>query len=516
MPRVFISYRRDDTAGHAGRLYDRLAARLGRDSVFRDIDQIAAGQDFVEAIRTNIERSEVMLVLIGPRWVGPRLHEPEDMVRFEVATALGRSGIRTIPVLLAGARMPNTKELPEDLAALALRNAVEVRDAHFDRDAAALVDQLGPGKASFKLPGGKLIIAAALMLVLGLGVYLYYRSTTTPQYALRQLRELAIPYNPSAFIEYGRRGDADIVKLFLQAGMDPNEAHPNVEDTAINKAAQAGHLPVVRLLLEHGARTKLALGYAAGSGKVEIVDCLLSHKLDKDAAGFAMNEAAERARTPMLQKLVDKGIGVDERWGYSTALMTASYYGHTETVRWLLQHGAKVAAVNGDGETALHYATRSPRRSSTVVRALVDAGADVNAANKDGATPLMNALDNPEIARYLIQKNANVNAKHKNGDTLLMIAAVSNFEVAEELLARGVDVNERNDSGETALMWASGAVDRVDRPKMIGLLRDHGARADLKDKRGNTALMHAIANRNADASEVLRSVNGKSDQRVRK
>jgi TIR domain len=77
MPAIFISYRREDSIGHAGRLYDRLTDRFGRDRVYRDIDAIEAGEDFVEAVRQKVDQSDVLLVLIGPRlrdghgWRGP-------------------------------------------------------------------------------------------------------------------------------------------------------------------------------------------------------------------------------------------------------------------------------------------------------------------------------------------------------------------------------------------------------------------------------------------------------------
>src|SRR5262249_57099636 len=69
MVRIFISYRRDDTAGHAGRLFDRLAQRFGKSRVYRDLDSIDAGADFLETIRAQVRESDVLLALIGPRWI---------------------------------------------------------------------------------------------------------------------------------------------------------------------------------------------------------------------------------------------------------------------------------------------------------------------------------------------------------------------------------------------------------------------------------------------------------------
>jgi TIR domain len=137
---VFISYRREDASGHAGRLYDNLVSSIGKDRVFMDVDAIAPGADFVERIDTALSRSRAMFVVIGPRWAqvtnrlgNRRLDEPRDVVRGEVAEALVR-GILVIPVLVAGAVMPEEEELPEDVKALATRNAVQLDDVRWVSD----------------------------------------------------------------------------------------------------------------------------------------------------------------------------------------------------------------------------------------------------------------------------------------------------------------------------------------------------------------------------------------------
>jgi hypothetical protein len=132
--RVFISYRRDDTSGQAGRLYDALAARLGPDNVFMDVDTIDIGVEFKHAIEAAVSSCDVLFVMIGPRWLTAadsrgerRLSRSDDYVRLEVETALGRN-IRVVPALVAGAIMPVAEDLPGSLGPLALRNAVEMSD----------------------------------------------------------------------------------------------------------------------------------------------------------------------------------------------------------------------------------------------------------------------------------------------------------------------------------------------------------------------------------------------------
>ena len=106
---IFVSYRRDDAAGHAGRLCDDLADRFGAAEVFHDIDSIAPGEDFVSSIQRAISSADVVLAVIGPDWAmvsdsqgQPRLSDPADVVRMEIATAL-RTGKPVIPVLAGGA-----------------------------------------------------------------------------------------------------------------------------------------------------------------------------------------------------------------------------------------------------------------------------------------------------------------------------------------------------------------------------------------------------------------------------
>src|SRR5262249_5477897 len=127
---IGISYRRDDVGAHAGRLYDRLTQRFGFDRVFMDVDAILPGADFVQAIQDRIDKAAAWLVLIGPNWAQSknsrgerRLDDPNDFVRVEVATALERD-IRVVPVLLEGAGMPRSDELPPELQALVRRNAI--------------------------------------------------------------------------------------------------------------------------------------------------------------------------------------------------------------------------------------------------------------------------------------------------------------------------------------------------------------------------------------------------------
>lgn len=144
---IFINYRRDDSAGHAGRLFDRLAAHFGKDQVFMDIDYIEPGEDFVLTLDGALNSCEILLAVIGRHWLAGaggttrRLDNPDDFVRLEVAAAL-RRGVLIIPVLVQGASMPRSDELPDELRTLSRRQAVEVRDLHWNADLQRLVNTL--------------------------------------------------------------------------------------------------------------------------------------------------------------------------------------------------------------------------------------------------------------------------------------------------------------------------------------------------------------------------------------
>jgi hypothetical protein len=145
---VFLSYRREDSADVAGRIYDRLAVAFGQDQVFKDVDSIPLGVDFREHLQQVVGRCDVVLAVIGDQWLATarageassRLEDPKDFVRIELESALQR-GIPVIPVLVRGAAVPHEAELPAALGTLAYRSGISVRaDPDFHRDMDRLID----------------------------------------------------------------------------------------------------------------------------------------------------------------------------------------------------------------------------------------------------------------------------------------------------------------------------------------------------------------------------------------
>jgi beta-lactam-binding protein with PASTA domain len=185
--KVFISYRREDCPGHAGRIFDRLRARFGPTSVFMDVTDIEAGVDFVEVLERAVGSCDVLLAVIGTEWISAtdrsgrrRLDDPQDFIRLEIGAALKRN-VRVIPVLVEGAMMPRAEELPPDLAALVRRQAVELRDIHWNADVEDLTAALdrvlpsSPGPASQPTGWPRRLIAvgalgaAAAAIAIGIG-----------------------------------------------------------------------------------------------------------------------------------------------------------------------------------------------------------------------------------------------------------------------------------------------------------------------------------------------------------
>lgn len=143
--KIFISYRRSDSSKDARAVYERLCREFGEQKVFIDLEGIAPGDDFVELLEHNLDGCEVLVAVIGPGWASARseqgalrLLEPDDFVRIELRTALGR-GIKVFPVLVDGAPPLRAEQLPEDLQALVRRQAVALDYRRFDADVKQLV-----------------------------------------------------------------------------------------------------------------------------------------------------------------------------------------------------------------------------------------------------------------------------------------------------------------------------------------------------------------------------------------
>lgn len=143
---IYICYRRQETAPYARLLREELSRRLGADHVFMDVDSIEVGLDFTEAIQRAVDACQILLALVGPLWLTVtdaegrrRLDDPDDIVRLEIEAALARD-VRVIPVLVDNTPMPRRQELPESLAPLARRNALELSYNRYAYDVGRLIE----------------------------------------------------------------------------------------------------------------------------------------------------------------------------------------------------------------------------------------------------------------------------------------------------------------------------------------------------------------------------------------
>jgi hypothetical protein len=201
--RIFISYRRDETAYPAGWLFDRLAQHFAAGQIFKDVDSIELGDDFVQVITSAVGSCDVLLALIGDQWLAitdeqgrRRLDDPADFVRLEIQAALKRH-VRIIPILVDGARMPHADELPAGLTGLARRQALELSPNRFEYDTNRLLRVLDATLAEVRMNDAA--IAGAIR-----GSTTEQDWTTTTELAARHFRESTATHSKSPAADQGR------------------------------------------------------------------------------------------------------------------------------------------------------------------------------------------------------------------------------------------------------------------------------------------------------------------------
>ncbi len=188
MSTVFISYRREITAGEARALFNEFLGKLGENSVFMDVDSIALGRDFRGALQKTLESCDLMLVLIGKDWADvkdeegrPRLHNPGDFVRLEIEAALKRDIVVT-PILVQGAHMPAPEQLPAEIRDLVYRNGFELSHNRWESDFAEMTRRLNLDIAKV----GRRVRAVCLHCRRARCLYCTSRATGLPRPAVLQ------------------------------------------------------------------------------------------------------------------------------------------------------------------------------------------------------------------------------------------------------------------------------------------------------------------------------------------
>jgi len=316
---IFISYRREDAEGQAGRLFDDLSAHFGRDAVFMDVAGIKKGLDFRRIIDEHVASCGVLLVLIGKRWLSAtdskgkrRLDDANDFVRLETAAALSRD-IPVVPVLVQDAVMPTEQDLPDVLKELAFRNGTELTHARWDSDVKLLIEDLRPyletpttaalaqptrdqspvATARGTPPGSRRpasrslwAVGGAAVIVGGVSMFGYHLWQDRPA---AQARTLAAVQAPPA-TEAQRRPDNTAAttlvaaKPALKAADEPSKLDPTAAEAEAAKAAAA-----------KAAAAKAAAAKAVAAKAAAEAAAARAAAASKDADEKRRREEAERS-----------------------------------------------------------------------------------------------------------------------------------------------------------------------------------------------------------------------------
>jgi len=202
MTSIFISYRRADSMAYTGRIYDRLVTAFGARHVFKDVEDIPPGEDFRSVLDKALTVADVVIIVIGPQWVlitddegKRRLNDPNDFVRIEVESALKRTDVLVVPVLVNNASMPSAESLPPSLKDLAFRNSVVVRnDPDFNPDINHLITAI---EKRLKAAGNRrtpIIVGAlvALAFIIALLVFVVLPGANAPQPTVTATAQVAV------------------------------------------------------------------------------------------------------------------------------------------------------------------------------------------------------------------------------------------------------------------------------------------------------------------------------------
>ena len=325
MSGVFISYRRDDTAGHAGRLFDHLSRAFGEDGVFMDVDDIRRGDTFADTLTERLRQADVLLAVIGKQWLTladsagrRRLDNADDWVRSEVRGAIV-AGHLVIPVLVGGAGLPSAAELPEDIRALSERQKAEVRDGSWNDDIVSLCKDIkrrrarGSWSERVRDHGVSASITLALVLVAGgYSAYTYARNSRA-----------AVPLASGLTLDRATRTIADAgLRVGAVSKRATNEYPPDwvLEQT-----------PATQTLVRKG--TAISLTVAAPKA-VDLTPYVTVRDIGREgtvaaaACATAMDASLAAQRRPMplsMRYIYEKAKRHDEVTGEGTFLETTIY-----------------------------------------------------------------------------------------------------------------------------------------------------------------------------------------------
>ena len=331
-PKIFISYRRDDSAVRAHSLNAELITAFGEQQVFFDVKVIHYGDPFAPELERNLKACDVVVAVIGPQWQTlaaadgrPRILSPHDYVRHEIATALS-TGKRVIPVLVEGARMPDKSSLPEDIAALAEINALTFSDRQLGEDAQRLVEAISPPptplaiwlKSLARLAG----LAAGLVMLSAawLGVFDFLALDTKTASFTLWLADTVAPVRPSSRLQMIVI-DADTERVLGKSFRR-------------NPGARRDHADLIRALAQAGATTvafDIFITSPSAAADAELVSAINAARALKTAVVFGVSgfNGEGPDMVPALRAAVSAWaiLCVGERLGYASTVPLASQPG---------------------------------------------------------------------------------------------------------------------------------------------------------------------------------------------
>lgn len=307
-------------------------------------------------------------------------------------------------------------------------------------------------------------------------------------------------------------GRLDEIKALLEK--DPalaNASNANGE-TPLQNAAMAGHLGIVKYLIEKGAdvnasdsQKRTSLHLACYGGFKEVAEELVIHGADLEARSAdgtpPLYWAVPGGHLEVFRLLAEKGADIQAKTDDGTSLLhTAALYGQKDIAKILIEKGMDANIKSDDGSTPLNYA--ASRGHKEVLEVLIGGGADVNAGDDRGYTPLRISvlLGQQEAAEILLDAGADPNRKNESGGTSLHDAAMEGRkEMTELLVAKGADIRSKDDDGHSPLHLAANHGHK----DVVELLLPEGADVNVQNKGGDTALHGAAWIGNLEMAELL-------------
>ena len=283
-----------------------------------------------------------------------------------------------------------------------------------------------------------------------------------------------------------------MMKVLISKGADLN-VKDNQGRTAADRAAQAGYIDRAMLLIEGGTKTPDRAAFL------------------KRARDYALWRAIAGGEVSAATALLKQGADPNFRDDQDSTLLTiaANEEYSAEKAILLLDHGASVNLANSAGDTPLMVS--ADRYQPAIVKALLDGGADANAVDRDGNTALIRAAaskhsweeERKPLIHFLLEKGADPGRSNAHGVTALMLMALNGNPATELLLEKKIDVDARDDQGNTALLCASRFFIRRWQKRIGWALLKKGANANAANSRGETALILAATQYEAEGIQLL-------------